>query len=348
MNTLYSDDDKTDEDDENSSKDTAAAALLGEGTYGKVYKGVLSNDQACAVKEVRLLYDKEFNEKKRHAFQPDSAHKLISFILAEIYVLKNLKHPNVIQFFGWKFSPQQLPIDQLCCINDVNDDDDDDKDEDTYEDFWNARIYLYFELMSCNLDDYIDEKGYKNINAKSIFTQICLGLEHVHSRGFFHRDLSCGNILVSKDTVKIADFGFANKYVPNKANDLYVTNLWYRAPEIFIGNSYYSQAVDIWALGCILHRLYTGLPFIQIEWDSTISALFAIFQKLGTPTKNSWLDFHSSYQIDPKIFPNWPLNSYCLVKDNQAVNDVLINHLLVCNPNKRDSIQSVLRRLTLF
>ncbi|KIY96285.1 NIMA (never in mitosis a)-related kinase [Monoraphidium neglectum] len=39
------------------------------------------------------------------------------------------------------------------------------------------------------------------------FVQICLALDHIHSRGVLHRDIKCGNILLAGGVAKVADFG---------------------------------------------------------------------------------------------------------------------------------------------
>lgn len=43
-----------------------------------------------------------------------------------------------------------------------------------------------------------------------IFINLCIGLEHMHSRDFIHRDLKTLNIFMTKDNVaKIGDLGCA-------------------------------------------------------------------------------------------------------------------------------------------
>ena len=38
----------------------------------------------------------------------------------------------------------------------------------------------------------------------------------------------------------------------------YVATRWYRAPEILLGSTKYTKAVDMWSIGCILGELIIG------------------------------------------------------------------------------------------
>lgn len=42
-----------------------------------------------------------------------------------------------------------------------------------------------------------------------------------------------------------------------------MVTLWYRAPEILLGASNYTAAVDIWSLGCIITEMYLGHMIFQ-------------------------------------------------------------------------------------
>lgn len=85
-----------------------------------------------------------------------------------------------------------------------------------------------------------------------------------------HRDIKPENMLLSKNGVlKICDFGFArtlNKSDNHKFTD-YVSTRWYRAPELLVGDSNYSKAVDVWAIGCIFVELVTGQPLFSGDSD---------------------------------------------------------------------------------
>jgi serine/threonine protein kinase len=46
--------------------------------------------------------------------------------------------------------------------------------------------------------------------------------------------------------------------VKGRAYTLHVCTIWYRAPELLNGQAEYTQAMDIWSLGCIKHALLEG------------------------------------------------------------------------------------------
>lgn len=87
--------------------------------------------------------------------------------------------------------------------------------------------------------------------------QLIKGVNYCHSRRIIHRDLKPQNILVTQDqTLKIADFGLARVFtLPIKTLTHEIETLWYRAPEILLGQKEYSLGVDIWAVGCIFAEL---------------------------------------------------------------------------------------------
>ena len=61
-----------------------------------------------------------------------------------------------------------------------------------------------------------------------------------------------------------------------------VVTLWYRAPELLLGERAYSTPVDVWAAGCVLAEMATCRPLFA--GDSELGQLLAIFRLLGTPT----------------------------------------------------------------
>ena len=124
----------------------------------------------------------------------------------------------------------------------------------------------YFDLG--DLEQYMDRQ-LSILQIKVIIRQLLEGLCIMHRDGFTHRDLKPQNIFVVKDNpyiwVKIGDFGIT-KRVPDDGTSLrtQIGSSGYMAPEV-LGyhdeeSSKYTNAVDLWSLGCICHRLLTMQP----------------------------------------------------------------------------------------
>ena len=101
-----------------------------------------------------------------------------------------------------------------------------------------------------------------------VAVQIANGLAYMHRHEFVHKDIKPANILVKDGIIKIADMGISKKLIPGKSR---VTRTYavgtedYIAPEYsdFSKNYEFALSGDIWALGCVLHYLFTrgGHPF---------------------------------------------------------------------------------------
>mmetsp|Transcript_9653 Transcript_9653/g.14686 ORF Transcript_9653/g.14686 Transcript_9653/m.14686 type:complete len:130 (+) Transcript_9653:277-666(+) len=112
---------------------------------------------------------------------------------------------------------------------------------------------------------------------KSIMFQALHAVHYVHQNGFMHRDIKPENFLINKGEsqspeaiqIKLADFGLAKNSRINKGPHTdYVSTRWYRAPELCLRSTQYSQSVDIFALGCIMAELYLGRPLFPGQSES--------------------------------------------------------------------------------
>jgi serine/threonine protein kinase len=157
-----------------------------------------------------------------------------------------------------------------------------------------------------------------------------------------HRDLKPQNLLVDQDgNLKIADFGLARAYmIPVRAYTHEIITLWYRPPEVLLGQRAYSPKVDIWSMGAIFVEMLNGRPL----WpgDSEIDELYRIFRTLGTPTENAWPgvtelpDYRS-------FFPQWPkkpTEKVCPALDETGRD--LLEKMLTYDPVKRISAKEAL------
>lgn len=84
-----------------------------------------------------------------------------------------------------------------------------------------------------------------------------------------YRDLKTSNLLLSNSGIlKVGDFGLAREYgSPLKPYTAVVVTLWYRAPELLLGQREYSTHIDVWSLGCILGELIQMQPLFRGESD---------------------------------------------------------------------------------
>ena len=105
-------------------------------------------------------------------------------------------------------------------------------------------------------------------DVRSIFVQLAEILDHVHARGLVHRDIKPSNIFLrATDSgsvrVTLLDFGLACRATtqPRKRAGLCVGTMEYASPEQIVGDPVDGRA-DVYALGCVLYELITGVrPF---------------------------------------------------------------------------------------
>ena len=130
----------------------------------------------------------------------------------------------------------------------------------------------------------------KSITRSDIDESITLqAIEHLHSLNIIHRDLKPENILLSSDMhILLTDFGSA-KIISSEGDfegdngtadaggggrrNSFVGTAQYVSPEI-LTNSGSSKASDLWALGCIIYQMVTGIPPFQAQNE------YLIFQKV--------------------------------------------------------------------
>nr|CAH8846784.1 unnamed protein product [Trichobilharzia regenti] len=284
---------------------------VGEGTYGHVYK---ARDKITgeykALKKVRL-------ENEREGF-PITA-------VREIKILRQLRHPNIVN---------------LCeIVTDKTDPTDFKEDK--------GAFFLVFDYMDHDLYGIL-ESGlvtFSEQHIASLMKQLLDGLSFCHDRHFLHRDIKCSNILINnRGQLKLADFGLARLYIAGDKERPYtnkVITLWYRPPELLLGEERYGPAVDIWSCGCILGEMFTRRPMFQASEE--VEQLEVISRICGFPDPAIWpnvekLPFYST--MKPKRMYRRRLREEYHIIPPLAVD--LLDHMLQLDPQRRCSAHEAL------
>ncbi|KAI3445772.1 hypothetical protein Pfo_002437 [Paulownia fortunei] len=142
-----------------------------------------------------------------------------------------------------------------------------------YED--TESFHLVMELCSGGrlLDQMAREGLYSEQKAANIIKELMLAIRYCHEMGVVHRDIKPENILLtSSEQMKLADFGLAVRILDGQSLTGVVGSPAYVAPEVLVGN--YSEKVDIWSAGVLLHALLVGvLPFQGDSLETVFEAI---------------------------------------------------------------------------
>jgi serine/threonine protein kinase len=206
------------------------------------------------------------------------------------------------------------------------------------------RLYLIFEFVESDLRKFIhNHEGPINpMEIKRIMYQMLKGICFCHSRRIMHRDLKPENILVSENaTVKIADFGLARAFqIPMRPYTNEVQTLWYRAPELLLGATEYSVAIDMWSAGCILADLIRKTPLFRSNTE--MGQLTEIMKVMGTPSEAVWPGV-SQYRNFSSTFPtHHRVDFHALFPEADPLCIDLLEKLLVLDPSNRISAKAAL------
>ena len=196
---------------------------LGSGSYGKVCKAKL-NELPCAAKLLHIIL---------FQFEDPQSQTIRQRFEQECEILKNTRHPNVVQYLGVTHDPQSgLPI-------------------------------LLMELLDGNLTNFLEHSDgpipyHVQVN---LWHDIALALTYLHSKHIIHRDLSGNNVLlIAGSRAKVTDFGMSKLSVVDASMSRLTqcpgTPL-YMSPEALRTPPIYTDKLDVFSSGVVAIQIIT-------------------------------------------------------------------------------------------
>lgn len=200
-------------------------ALIGEGSYGKVYHVLLKNGRAAAIKKLDA------------SKQPDEE------FLAQVSMVSRLKHENFVELIGYCVDGNQRVL--------------------AYEFASNGSLHDMLHGRK-GVKGAQPGPVLSWAQRVKIAVGAAKGLEYLHEKAephIIHRDIKSSNVLLFDDDVaKIADFDLSNQ-APDMAARLHSTRVLgtfgYHAPEYAMTGQLNAKS-DVYSFGVVLLELLTG------------------------------------------------------------------------------------------
>ncbi|KAM3727798.1 putative cyclin-dependent kinase [Dirofilaria immitis] len=295
-------------------------AKIGQGTFGEVFKARCKRTgRIVALKKILM-------ENEKEGF-PITA-------LREVKMLQKLKHKHITELI------------EIC------------SSRASVHNRERSTFYLVFSFCEHDLAGLLSNTNVRLslVHIKTLMKHLLEGLYQIHFAKILHRDMKAANVLITKDGIlKLADFGLARPLfskLPGQPEHCYtnrVVTLWYRPPELLLGERHYGPQIDMWGAGCIMAELWTRTPILQGESEQ--KQLSLISNLCGSINPQTWrgvenLPLYGKMELQQNLNRRVVERLEAYVRDRNALN--LIDSLLVLDPSLRLDAEQALDHLFFF
>ncbi|KAF8109536.1 hypothetical protein N665_0094s0008 [Sinapis alba] len=205
---------------------------IASGSYGDLYKGTYYSQEVA----IKILKPERLDSELEKEFSQ------------EVFIMRKVRHKNVVQFIGACTKPPHL-----CIVTEF--------------------------MPGGSVYDYLHkQKGVFKLPALfKVAIDICNGMNYLHQNNIIHRDLKAANLLMDEnEVVKVADFGVARVKAQTGVMTAETGTYRWMAPEV-IEHKPYDHKADVFSYGIVLWELLTGkLPY---EYMTPLQAAVGVVQK---------------------------------------------------------------------
>lgn len=196
---------------------------LGSGAYGCI----------CRARAGQLLCAAKILHHVMLQSNP-AADRVMQRFHLECQILKELRHPNIVQYIASAFHPTTgAPV-------------------------------LFMELLDCSLTHFLEEQLTGPLSYHLLIgfsSDIAIAVDYLHHNGILHRDLSSNNVLLLGGVrAKVSDFGVAN-LLRNLIRSSHLTMVpgaaVYMPPEALASPAVYTNKLDIFSIGVLFIQMMT-------------------------------------------------------------------------------------------
>ncbi|KAJ1403892.1 Serine-threonine/tyrosine-protein kinase, catalytic domain [Sesbania bispinosa] len=210
---------------------------VGSGSFGDLYRGTYCSQDVA----IKILKPERISTDMLREFAQ------------EVYIMRKIRHKNVVQFIGACTRPPNL-----CIVT---------------------------EFMSRgSLYDFLHKQRgvFKLPSLLKVAIDVSKGMNYLHQNNIIHRDLKTANLLMDEnELVKVADFGVARVQTQSGVMTAETGTYRWMAPEV-IEHKPYDQKADVFSFGIALWELLTGeLPYSYL---TPLQAAVGVVQKGLRPT----------------------------------------------------------------